>query len=208
MRLQAMSKHINDPEHFKDSGFESDGFNSLGTLMPISENLDADDESDSSDMECETENNESNKRTRKGSLSLNHVVFQNKSRLNNRQRKTSCIELYANNKKKNAIDGLYEKTCELPSIKRSMSLPESFENYEMKKVSQGSRSAAARLRLPDIGQRGQADCISDSRCNAKRHYLFLPNITKNDSQNGTVDVQQLNKSEAKKLDLFMRSKFR
>lgn len=207
MKVQAMSRKSNDLDYSEEYSFDSDGLNSLGRLMPISENLDADDESENSDLECEMEVNESHKRTRKGSLSLNHFIYQNKVKRNYRERKTSCIELYANNRNTGVVDGIYKEALELPSIKRSMSLPESFESYELKKVPQGSRSAAARLRLPDIGNTGNLDSLSGIQCDTKRHYLFLPNIMKSDSRNGAVDVQQLNKSEAKKLDLFMRSKF-
>ena len=208
MKVQAMSRKLNDLDFSEEDHFDSDGFNSMGRLMPISENLDADDESENSDLECEMGVNESHKRTRKGSWSLNHFAYQNKTKRNYHTRKTSCIELYANNRNKGMVDEIYKETVELPSIKRSMSLPESFESYELKKVPQGSRSAAARLRLPDIGNTGNLDSIPDIQCDTKRHYLFLPNIMKNDSRNGAVDVQQLNKSETKKLDLFMRNKFR
>ena len=207
MKVQAMSRRLNDLDCFEEYGFDCNALSSLGKLMPISENLDADDESDNSDLECAVETKESHKRVRRGSLSLNHAVPQNKVKPNYRQRKSSCIELYANNENRITADSMYKEAVELPSIKRSMSLPESFESYELKKVPQGSRSAAARLRLPDIGNKGGPDTISDLQCNAKRHYLFLPNIMKNDIHNGTVDAQQLNKSEAKKLDLFMRNKF-
>ena len=205
MKVKAMSRRLGDFDCCEEHSSDPDGFNSFGKLMPISENLDADDESDNSDLEWEMESSESHKRTRRGSLLLNHG-YQNKVKPNHRQRKTSCIELYANNNNKYRTESMYKETVELPSITRSMSLPESFESYEMK-VPHGSRSAAARLRLPDIGKKGSIDSISDADFNERRSYLFLPNIMKNDTQNGTVDIQQLNKSEAKKLDLFMRNKF-
>lgn len=196
---------LKDSQHIQGYEFDLEGSNGMSRLMPISENLDADDESDCSDFESETERTENEKRTRKSSL--NQVVYQHKARSSNRQRKTSCIELYNSKNKKN-FDEMIKKSSELPPIKRSMSLPESFESFEAKKPPKGSRSAAARLRLPEIGQNVQQDPVIEKNSNSKRSFLFLPNLVKKDSKNGVVDFQQMNNTEAKKLDLFMRSKFR
>lgn len=198
-----MSTSPYDSQYTEDSDFEFDVSCPMGKLMPISENLDADDESDSSELESDTGGNESHKRTRQGSLSLTHVVTQDKIRPHYRQRKLSCIELISNNKK-NEIDGMFNKSVELPSIKRSMSLPECFEDFQMKHVAKGSKSAAGRLRLPDIGKNESSPFNNHNHCDTKKPYFFLPNLVKN----ANMDVQNINKTEIKKLDLFMRNKFR
>ena len=192
----------------RESDHDSMGFPMNGDLMPILENLDADDES-SSDLESDSEgkDNNNNKRARRTSLSMTQYVYNNKNK-QNRRRKTSCIEIFPHSQSDSLGQVFGANNVSLPSIKRSMSLPESFENYEQKKVPQGCRSATERLQLPDIGQLTASDSICERDFNNSRNFRYLPNLVKHTGQNGTLDVHQRNKGDSKKLDLFMRNHFR
>eukprot|EP00112_Aurelia_sp_Birch-Aquarium-sp1_P025061 Seg8151.2 transcript_id=Seg8151.2/GoldUCD/mRNA.D3Y31 product="hypothetical protein" protein_id=Seg8151.2/GoldUCD/D3Y31 len=191
----------------RGSNNDSNGFPMNGDLMPIFENLDADDES-SSDLESDSDGKDNNKkRARRTSLSMTQYVYNNKNK-QTRQRKTSCIEIFPHSRRDSLGQVFATNNASLPSIKRSMSLPESFENYEQKKVPQGSRSATERLQLPDIGQLRATDSIRERDFNNNRNFRYLPNLAKHTGQNGTLDVHQRNKSESKKLDIFMRNHFR
>ena len=196
----------NETEDNSSFEMKHNGTNVKGMLLPISENLDADDESDSSDLDSENDFHENTAPKRKNSISLNQFIYKNKAKQPNRRRKTSCIEIFSSSKQ-DAINSSYKSNCSLPAITRSMSLPESFDNYELKKIPQGSRSATERLQLPNIAHQRESESLAERKFNAKKKLLYLPNIVKNSGQNGSFELPSRNNTEARKLDIFMKNKF-
>ncbi len=180
---------------------EAEGYMNSSELHTIIENLDADDESDSSDIENDVSGKFACKRSRKASLQRPPV---HNGKNNSMRRKTSCNDILPLFNK----DNHKQSDASLPSITRSMSLPERLERCEIARPPKGSKSATERLQLPDITRNKTRETNTTQNLRNSRNFKFLPTLGKCDSPNFSLAFRKKNSADKNDLDMFMRNHFR